>query len=321
MAASNMGHLIDGKKHAADIRAAVKKQVDAMDGPKPHLAVVLVGENPASITYIKNKRKACEETGIGFSLHTLPQFATQAEVLDTVGKLNGDANIHGILVQQPLPPQVDKNAVESAVDPMKDVDCLHPFNLGIVATGRPRFSPCTPGGVVQLLKREGIEIAGKNAVIIGRSDIVGKPLAFMLLNENATVTICHSKTRDLADICRRADILVAAIGHAKFITADYVKKGAVVIDVGMNRENGKLCGDVDFENVKGKAAYITPVPGGVGPMTIAMLMENCVKAWELQISADPGRTVCAPTNDNPPATTCRGGNLPPANCEGGTPHA
>ncbi|MCL1787464.1 MAG: bifunctional methylenetetrahydrofolate dehydrogenase/methenyltetrahydrofolate cyclohydrolase FolD [Defluviitaleaceae bacterium] len=294
-----MGTLIDGKKHAANIRGAVKEQVDGISGPKPHLAVVLVGENPASITYIKNKRKACEETGIGFSLHTLPEFATQEEVLDTVAKLNEDSGVHGILVQQPLPPQVDKNVIEEAVDPLKDVDCLHPFNLGIVATGRPRFSPCTPGGVVELLKREGIEITGKNAVIIGRSDIVGKPLAFMLLNESATVTICHSKTQNLADICRQADILVAAIGRAKFITADYVKKGAVVIDVGINRENGKLCGDVDFDNVKGRAAYITPVPGGVGPMTIAMLMENCVKAWALQMGAKPGRTLCAPTDDNP----------------------
>ena len=272
--------IICGKTHAAAVRQAVKKRVDS--GVQPHLAVVLVGENPDSLTYIKHKKKACEEIGIGFSLHTLLETATQDEVLHTVEWLNADKNINAILVQQPLPPQICKNIVEEAIDPIKDVDCLHPFNLGIVATGRPRFSPCTPAGIIDLLKREHIQIAGKHAVIIGRSDIVGKPLAFMLLNENATVTICHSRTQNLQEICRQADILVAAMRQPKFITEDYMKPGAVIIDVGINPIAGKLYGDVDFENVCGKASYITPVPGGVGPMTIAMLMENCVKAWELQ---------------------------------------
>jgi len=272
--------IICGKTHAAAIRNAVKKRV--CSGAAPHLAVVLVGENPASLVYIRNKQKACEEAGIHFSLHMLPETATQNEVLQTVDMLNADKNVHGILVQQPLPSQMDKHAVVSRIDPIKDVDCLHPQNLGLVAMGQSTVLPCTPSGIITLLKRENIEIAGKHAVIVGRSDIVGKPLALMLLNENATVTICHSKTQHLQEICRQADILVAAIGQPKFITADYVKCGAVVIDVGINRIDGKLYGDVDFENVIDKVSHITPVPGGVGPMTIAMLMENCVKAWELQ---------------------------------------
>jgi len=272
--------IICGKTHAAAIRKKVKKRVD--NGAAPHLAVVLVGENPDSLTYIKHKKNDCAETGIHFSLRTLPESATQEAVLQIIDRLNADKNVNGILVQQPLPPQICKNIVEESIDPIKDVDCLHPFNLGIVATGRPRFFPCTPGGIIALLKRENIDIAGKHAVIVGRSDIVGKPMAFMLLNENATVTICHSKTQHLPEICRQADILIAAMRQPKFITADYIKPGAVVIDVGINPIAGKLYGDVDFESVADKASYITPVPGGVGPMTRALLMENCVKAWELQ---------------------------------------
>ncbi|MCL2285287.1 MAG: bifunctional methylenetetrahydrofolate dehydrogenase/methenyltetrahydrofolate cyclohydrolase FolD [Firmicutes bacterium] len=274
------GRVINGKAHAAAIREEVKKQVTG--GANPHLAVVLVGEDPASLVYIRNKEKACKEVGISFSLYTLPETATPQEVMDTIDTLNNDPGIHGILVQQPLPPQISKHDVVTRVNPVKDVDCLHPHNLGLVAMGQANVLPCTPSGCITLLKREGIDISGKHAVVVGRSDIVGKPVALMLLNENATVTICHSKTKDLPGICRQADILVAAIGRPKFITADYVKEGAVIIDVGINRENGKLCGDVDYENIAGKASYITPVPGGVGPMTIATLLENCVRAWELQ---------------------------------------
>jgi len=272
--------IICGKTHAAAIRADVKKRV--INEAMPHLAVVLVGENPASLVYIRNKQKACEEVGINFSLHTLPEAVSQDEVLQTIDRLNADKNIHGILVQQPLPPQIDKHAVVLRIDPAKDVDCLHPQNLGLVVMGQSAVWPCTPSGIITLLKRENIEITGKHAVMVGRSDIVGKPLAFMLLNENATITICHSRTQNLQEICRQADILVAAIGQPKFITVDYVKDGAVVIDVGINRIDGKLCGDIDFDNVIDKVSYITPVPGGVGPMTVAMLMKNCINVWELQ---------------------------------------
>jgi len=277
------GRIIDGKAHAAAIRAQVKEQVanSPQLGP-PHLAVILVGENSASLVYIKNKQKACEEIGILFSLHTLPEDTSQEAVLETVNKLNADNTVHGILAQQPFPKHICKEKIVEAIAPEKDVDCLHPVNLGLVAQGAPIFSPCTPGGVITLLKRECIPIAGKHAVIVGRSDIVGKPLAFMLLNENATVTICHSKTQNLPAICRQADILVAAVGQPKLVTANYVKDGATVIDVGINRNNGQLCGDVDFANVISKVAYITPVPGGIGPMTIATLIENCIKAWGLQ---------------------------------------
>jgi len=265
--ASPQATIIDGKKHAAAM--SIKSNA--------HLSVVLVGDNPASLVYIKNKRLACEKAGIGFTLHNLPHDSTQEAVIAKVQELNASAT-NGILVQQPLPPHICKDAVVEAVAPAKDVDCLHPYNLGLVAQNRANFLPCTPAGIVELLKAEGISIAGKHAVIVGRSDIVGKPLAFMLLNENATVTICHSKTENLAEMCRQADILVAAIGKPKFITPEYVKPGAVVIDVGINRVDGKLCGDVDFENVIDKVSYITPVPGGVGPMTVAMLIKNCARA-------------------------------------------
>ena len=272
---------INGTTHASKIRVNLKNRIKDY-APKPHMAVVLVGDDAASQVYIRNKQKACAEVGIHSTLHTLPATASQQEILDMINTLNNDTTVNGILVQQPFPVVIDKNAIVSAVDPKKDVDCLHPYNLGLVAIGQAKFLPCTPGGIIELLKQESIDISGKHAVIVGRSDIVGKPLALMLLNENATVTICHSKTQNLAQVCSQADILIAAVGRAKLITADFIKSGAVVIDVGINRENGKLCGDVDYDNVFEKASHITPVPGGVGPMTVAMLLENCVRAWEMQ---------------------------------------
>jgi len=263
------GKIICGKTHSAKIINALSQ--------KAHLSVLLVGDDPASKTYIKHKKIACEKAGFGFTAYALPKTATENEVIAKVKDINNSAT-NGIIVQQPLPAHINKNAVVDAIDPSKDVDCLHHKNLGLLTQGREFFLPCTPAGIVHLLKEEGIEIAGKHAVIVGRSDIVGKPLAFMLLKENATVTICHSKTKNLQEICRQADILIAAIGKAKFITAAYIKDGAVVIDVGINRQDGKLCGDVDFEDVLGKVSHITPVPGGVGPMTVAMLLWNCGKA-------------------------------------------
>ena len=277
-----MAKIIDGKLHAANVRAAVAANV-AQATKKPALAVVLVGDDPASLVYINMKKNACAEVGISFSLHNLPGSATQAEVLAQIDTLNADANIHGIIVQQPLPAHLDKHVVVSRIAPMKDVDYLHPHNVGLMLTGQGKLMPCTPAGVIKLLHGEGINAAGKHAVVVGRSDIVGKPLAFMLLNENATVTICHSRTSDLAAMTRQADILIAALGRARFITADMVKPGAVVIDVGVNRlTNKKICGDVDYTPVAAIASYITPVPGGVGPMTVATLMENCFTAMKWQ---------------------------------------
>ena len=273
--------IIDGKKHAASIKADIKKQLDASPAKsRPHLAVVLVGDNPASLVYVKHKSNDCKEIGIGFELIHLPETTTEAEVLGIISELNSRPSVSGILVQQPLPSHINTHTVVCSVSREKDVDCLNPTNLGLVAMNRANLLPCTPSGVIELLKRENIEISGKHAVIVGRSNIVGKPLAFMLLNEDATVTICHSKTKNLAEVCRSADILIAAIGKANFITADYVKPGAAVIDVGINRQNDGLCGDVDFESVSNVASHITPVPGGVGPMTRAVLMQNCVRAWE-----------------------------------------
>ncbi|MCL2577833.1 MAG: bifunctional 5,10-methylenetetrahydrofolate dehydrogenase/5,10-methenyltetrahydrofolate cyclohydrolase [Defluviitaleaceae bacterium] len=275
-----MAKIICGKTHAAAIRSEVKTKAA---GKNCKLVAVLVGDNPASVVYIGMKEKACAEVGLGFELKKLPEEATQKEVLELIDSLNNDTSVTGVLVQQPFPPQLNKDEILSHLDPRKDVDCLHPYNVGLAATGQGRLLPCTPAGCVELLKREGIEISGKNAVIVGRSDIVGKPLSLLLLAENATVTICHSRTKNLAEECRRADILVAALGRPKFITADMVKPDAVIIDVGVNRLEGKkICGDVDYENCEKIASYITPVPGGVGPMTVATLMENCVKAWELQ---------------------------------------
>ena len=246
---------------------------------RPGLAVVLVGDDPASAVYVRNKSKACAEVGIYSEVYRLPEETGREQLLGLIEQLNQSPLIHGILVQLPLPKHLDPEEVIMAIDPAKDVDAFHPVNVGKIMIGNYDFLPCTPAGVMELLHRSGIEVSGKECVVIGRSNIVGKPQAMLLLHENATVTVCHSKTRDLPSVCRRADILVSAVGKPKFVTADMVKDGAVIIDVGMNRdENGKLCGDVDFEPVSEKASYITPVPGGVGPMTITMLLKNTVTA-------------------------------------------
>ena len=280
-----MAKLIDGKAVSASVRAQVAQEVQELKskGLHPGLAVVIVGDDPASRTYVNNKKKACAETGIYSEEYALPATTTQEELLSLVRSLNEKPEIHGILVQSPLPNGLDEEAVIEEINPQKDVDAFHPQNVGRIMIGNFHFLPCTPAGVIELIRSQGIEIAGKRCVVIGRSNIVGKPMAMLLLHNHGTVTICHSKTRDLAEICRKADILVAAVGRPKFVTENMVKPGAVVIDVGMDRdENGKLCGDVDFANVEPKAGYITPVPGGVGPMTIAMLLRNTVTAAKLQ---------------------------------------
>lgn len=280
-----MAKLIDGKAVSASVRAQVAQEVQELKskGLHPGLAVVIVGDDPASRTYVNNKKKACAETGIYSEEYALPATTTQEELLSLVRSLNEKPEIHGILVQSPLPEGLDEEAVIEEINPQKDVDAFHPQNVGRIMIGNFHFLPCTPAGVIELIRSQGIEIAGKRCVVIGRSNIVGKPMAMLLLHNHGTVTICHSKTRDLAEICREADILVAAVGRPKFVTENMVKPGAVVIDVGMDRdENGKLCGDVDFANVEPKAGYITPVPGGVGPMTIAMLLRNTVTAAKLQ---------------------------------------
>ena len=266
--------IIDGKAHAAALRAELKEKIEKMER-KPALAVVIVGEDPASQIYVRNKIKACGELGIRSLSYELPVNSTQEEVEGLLDKLAADVDIDGILLQLPLPKHLDADAATAHIPFEKDVDGFSTENLGLLLQHKEKVVACTPLGIMKMLEREGIELAGKNAVVIGRSETVGKPMAMLLLNANATVTICHSKTRNLAEVCKNADILVAAVGKAKFVTADMIKQDAVVIDVGMNRdENGKLCGDVDFENVKDKASYITPVPGGVGPMTITMLMYN-----------------------------------------------
>ena len=280
-----MAKLIDGKAVSASVRAQVAQEVAAMKekGVTPGLAVVIVGDDPASRTYVNNKKKACAETGIYSEEYALPASTTQEELLELVRTLNEKPDIHGILVQSPLPKGLDEEAVIEEINPRKDVDAFHPQNVGRIMIGNFHFLPCTPAGVIELIRSQGIEIAGKSCVVIGRSNIVGKPMAMLLLHNNGTVTICHSKTKNLAAICREADILVAAVGRPKFVTEDMVKPGAVVIDVGMDRdETGKLCGDVDFAHVEPKAGYITPVPGGVGPMTIAMLLKNTITAAKLQ---------------------------------------
>ncbi len=279
---------IDGKAVAAQVRVQVAQDATALKarGVQPGMAVVLVGDDPASKIYVNNKKKACAETGIYSEEHILPAETTQEELLALIEKLNADEKIHGILVQSPLPKHLDEKLVVEHIDPRKDVDAFHAYNVGRIMIGDYTFLPCTPAGVIELIRSAGIVIEGKSCVVVGRSNIVGKPMAMLLLHCNGTVTICHSRTKNLAEICRGADILVAAVGRAKMITADMVKPGAVVIDVGMNRdENGRLCGDVDFDAVEPVASYITPVPGGVGPMTIAMLMKNAVRAAELQCGA------------------------------------
>jgi methylenetetrahydrofolate dehydrogenase (NADP+) / methenyltetrahydrofolate cyclohydrolase len=285
--------LLDGKKLAQTLneetRLGAQKLLDA-HGVRPGLAAVLVGANPASQIYVRNKRKACELAGLASWLHEMPQETTQAELLALVGRLNADLAVHGILVQLPLPPQIDELTIIKAVAPTKDVDGFGPESLGLLTSGKPRFLPCTPAGIQQLLIRNQVPVEGAHVVIVGRSNIVGKPLALILMQKaayaNATVTICHSRSRDLKALTSQADILVAAIGQARFIKADMVRPGAVVIDVGMNRlADGKLAGDVDFEAVAHVASAITPVPGGVGPLTIAMLLQNTLRAAQLQTMA------------------------------------
>jgi len=284
--------IIDGKAVAAEVRAEVAEQTARFreaTGITPHLAAVLVGDNPASAVYVRNKRKACEASGIRSTLYQLPATLTQAELLALIAQLNGDSDVHGILVQLPLPKQIAPQAILDAVSPLKDVDAFHAENVGLIVQGRPRFLPCTPHGVQRLLMAGGVPIAGAHVVVIGRSEIVGKPMAIMLMQKgpggDATVTVCHSRTRNLPEIARTADILIAAIGTPRFVTADMVRPGAAVIDVGINQVDGKLVGDVDFDAVQPIASAITPVPGGVGPMTIAMLLSNTLTAAKLAAGA------------------------------------
>ncbi|MEE3473736.1 MAG: bifunctional methylenetetrahydrofolate dehydrogenase/methenyltetrahydrofolate cyclohydrolase FolD [Ruminococcus sp.] len=278
--------IIDGKKVSAEVKERVRQQTLQLKNDyniTPGLAVVIVGDDPASRVYVNNKKKACEVVGFKSEEYALPAKTTQEELLDLVKTLNTKEDINGILVQLPLPKHLDDKAVIEAIDPKKDVDAFHAVNVGKIMLGEYDFLPCTPAGVMEMLHSYDIPVEGKECVVIGRSNIVGKPMGMLLLHENGTVTICHSRTKNLAEVCRRADILVAAVGIPKFVKADMVKDGAVVIDVGMDRdENGKLCGDVDFENAKDKCSFITPVPGGVGPMTISTLMKNTLKACKLQ---------------------------------------
>lgn len=276
-----MAQLIDGKLISQQIKDELKEKVATLkaEGKEIGMAVIQVGNDPASSVYVGNKKKACEYIGIRSESYELPEETTQDELIALIEKLNADNEIHGILVQLPVPKHIDEDTIIKAISPKKDVDGFHPQSVGALSIGQPGFVSCTPAGVIQLLKRSGVEIEGKECVVIGRSNIVGKPMSLLLLRENGTVTITHSRTKDLKEVCKRADILVVAIGRPKMIDASYVKEGAVVIDVGIHRgENNKLCGDVDFDSVEPIASAITPVPGGVGPMTIAMLMNNCVEA-------------------------------------------
>lgn len=277
--------LIDGKAISTQIKEECREKVAAYKEKEIEisLAVIQVGADPASSVYVRNKKKACEFCGMTSLSYELPEETTQEELLALIRKLNADDAVNGILVQLPLPKHINEDLVIQTIDPKKDVDGFHPQSVGALCIGQPGFVSCTPAGIIQLLKRSNIEIAGKECVVIGRSNIVGKPMSLLLLRENGTVTVCHSRTRDLKEVTKRADILIVAIGKPKFITAEYVKEGAVVIDVGIHRkEDGKLCGDVDFDSVAEKTSAITPVPGGVGPMTIAMLMHNCVESVELK---------------------------------------
>lgn len=278
-----MAQIIDGKAVSAQIKEELKEKVAKKkeQGVEISLAVIQVGNDPASSVYVNNKKKACEYIGIRSIAYELAEETTEKELLDLVEELNGKKEVNGILVQLPLPKHIDEDKIIKAISPQKDVDGFHPQSVGALCIGQPGFVSCTPAGIIELLKRSHIEIEGKECVVIGRSNIVGKPMALLLLRENATVTVAHSRTKNLKEICKRADILVVAIGKPKFITEDYVKEGAVVIDVGIHRnENNKLCGDVDFVSVEPHCSAITPVPGGVGPMTIAMLMNNCVESVE-----------------------------------------
>lgn len=280
-----MAQIIDGKAISAQIKEELKEKVSALiaEGRETTLAVIQVGKDPASTVYVGNKKKACEYIGIRSLVYELPEETGEGELLELIEGLNSRKDVNGILVQLPLPKHIDEDKVIRAIDPAKDVDGFHPRNVGALCIGEPGFVSCTPAGIIQLLKRSGIVIEGKECVVVGRSNIVGKPMALLLLRENGTVTVAHSRTRNLKEITKRADILVAAVGRPKMITREYVKEGAVVIDVGIHRmENNKLCGDVDYEDVEPLCSAITPVPGGVGPMTIAMLMHNCVESLNLQ---------------------------------------
>lgn len=280
-----MEKIIDGKRISQEIKDEIKEKVSAYkeQGKEICLAVVQIGKDAASSVYVRNKKRACEYTGIRSLSYELPEDVSEEEVLQLIRELNQDPEVNGILVQLPVPKHISEDRIIRAIDPKKDVDGFHPMNVGAMVIGEPGFLPCTPAGIVQLLKRSHIEIAGKECVVIGRSNIVGKPMAFLLLRENATVTVCHSRTKDLRAVCKRADILVVATGKPRMIDDTYVKEGAVVIDVGIHRnENNQLYGDVDFDKVMPIAGAITPVPGGVGPMTIAMLMQNCVDSLELK---------------------------------------
>ncbi len=278
--------ILDGKALAASIRASVAQRIAKLvdgGGPRPGLAVILAGDDPASKVYVRNKTRACEEAGVHSQQIDYPASVTQAELIDAIRKLNADPAIHGILVQLPLPAHIDALAVQTAISPEKDADGFHAASLGRLLAGRPRFLPCTPAGIVRMLEHYAVPLSGRHAVVIGRSTIVGKPVGLLLLQKDATVTICHSKSADLARLARDADVLVAAVGRPKLVGAHMVKPGACVVDVGINRlADGSLCGDVDFAAVKPVAGWITPVPGGVGPMTIAMLLENCVHAATLE---------------------------------------
>lgn len=279
-----MANIIDGKQISKDIKEELKEEVASLaaQGRKCCLAVIQVGNDPASSVYVGNKKKACAYVGIESLAYELPEETTEEELLTIIDKLNKDANVHGILCQLPLPKHINEDHVIKAISPKKDVDGFHPQNVGALVIGEKGFVSCTPAGIIQLLKRSNIEMDGKHCVVVGRSNIVGKPMSLLMLRENATVTICHSHTKNLKEICKEADILIVAIGKPQFIGKEYVKDGAVVIDVGIHRdENNKLCGDVKYDEVEPVASYITPVPGGVGPMTIAMLMHNCVEAMKL----------------------------------------
>ena len=276
-----MATIMDGKALSLKLKEQMKQRIEQLkqQGINPKLVVVLVGDNSASQVYVRNKHKSCGEVGIESEVITMPEQTTQQELLEVVERLNQDETVDGILVQLPLPKQIDEKTVLRSILPEKDVDGFHPMSVGALSIGQPGFVSCTPAGVIQLIKRSGIEIEGKECVVLGRSNIVGKPMSMLLLRENGTVTVCHSRTKNLKEVCRRADILVVAIGKPEMIDASYIKEGATVIDVGIHRdENNKLCGDVDFESAKEVAGAITPVPGGVGPMTIAMLMSNCVES-------------------------------------------
>lgn len=280
-----MANIIDGKAISLQIKDEVREKaaVLAARGVEPCLAVILVGENPASQVYVRNKKKACEYCGIKSLSYELSADTTEEELLSLIDELNANKECNGILVQLPLPEHIDENKVLLRILPEKDVDGFHPYNVGLLSIGKATLKACTPAGCIELIKRSGVDITGKNCVVVGRSNIVGKPVGMLLLSENGTVTTCHSKTKDIKAVCKEADILVAAVGIPKFIKGDMVKEGACVIDVGINRmDNGKLCGDVDFDEAEKKAGYITPVPGGVGPMTIAMLMNNCIVACKKQ---------------------------------------